>query len=93
MPRSTAANIGPGCRAVGAQANEGRWIALANKIARMARQAGRKFLEECQNVATLQLTADYHLALRIDDGRLLPDEQMASEHHQHFLKCDGFAKS
>jgi hypothetical protein len=29
-------------------------------------EAGRKFLEECQNVATLQLTADYHLALRIN---------------------------
>ena len=29
-------------------------------------QAGRQFLEECQNVATLQLTPDYHLALRIN---------------------------
>src|SRR6202011_1051113 len=31
-----------------------------------ANETGRKFLEECQNVAPLQLTADYHLALRIN---------------------------
>jgi hypothetical protein len=32
----------------------------------MPNEADRQFLEECQNVATLQLTTYYDLALRIN---------------------------